>query len=345
MQNIIHIHNLIMNRFDSEKQELSTLEKCICELQTKNNDRKIIDELQERYYEIKTERKKYYYLLESSDILEEFKIEIQKPIEVNFMGEANTIDNSYITSIYEKYIKLVYKIYPEFRFVEKVGSPKCRTCNGEDINGNICKQCGTEISVEHVSFTPTDTDRVNLTTKYQYERKIHFKECINQYQGKQNSSIKPKIYTNLVDQLTSHGLVREGNDIPKKIRFEKVTKAHISLFLKELGFSNHYEDLNLIYHNITGADLDDISYLERALLDDFDKLSNAYDEEYIKTKKITRKNFINNQYVLFQLLRRHKHKCSLSDFSVLKTIERKEFHDDICSTLFRKLGWTFQPIF
>ena len=120
---------------------------------------------------------------------------------------------------------------------------------------------------------------------------------------------------------------------------KKVSKYHISIFLKEIGYAKHYEDLNLIYHVITDNKLHDISHLEDVLMEDFDKLSKLYDEEYIKTRKIPRKNFINTQYVLYQLLKRHKYPCNKSDFSFLKTAERKEFHDDICTHLFKKLGW------
>ena len=78
---------------------------------------------------------------------------------------------------------------------------------------------------------------------------------------------------------------------------------------------------------------------------DFDTLSELYDREYIQTKKINRKNFINTQYVLYELLKRHKHACNIEDFNFLKTTERKAFHDNICSDLFKKLGWNFSPVY
>jgi hypothetical protein len=117
------------------------------------------------------------------------------------------------------------------------------------------------------------------------------------------------------------------------------------IFMKEIKCAKHYEDINLIYHTITGKPLDNISHLEEKLMEDFDILSELYDNVYIKTDIIQRKNFINNQYVLYQLLSRHKYPCNKADFNFMKTNERKYFHDTICSELFRQLGWNFTNIF
>ena len=67
--------------------------------------------------------------------------------------------------------------------------------------------------------------------------------------------------------------------------------------------------------------------------------------KFKRDAKFDRKNFINTQYVLFQLLRRHKYMCKKQDFNILKTIDRKSFHDDICKELFEELGWNFTAIF
>ena len=73
--------------------------------------------------------------------------------------------------------------------------------------------------------------------------------------------------------------------------------------------------------------------------------TNLYDIKFRKNKKFTRKNFINTQYVLYQLLRKYNFPCKSSDFNILKTVERKTFHDDICRQLFNELKWNFKAIF
>ncbi len=42
---------------------------------------------------------------------------------------------------------------------------------------------------------------INVCNKYTYDRKVHLKDCINQYQGKQNTNINPRIYDELEEQL------------------------------------------------------------------------------------------------------------------------------------------------
>jgi hypothetical protein len=72
------------------------------------------------------------------------------------------------------------------------------------------------------------------------------------------------------------------------------------------------------------------------------EITDLYDKKY---KNSERKNFINTQYVLYQLLRRHKYPCRKEDFNILKTIDRKYYHDTICADLFMALGWNFQALF
>ena len=90
---------------------------------------------------------------------------------------------------------------------------------------------------------------------------------------------------------------------------------------------------------------DEIDLSEPKLLEDFDLLVYQYDKKYKKNKKLSRKNFINTHYVLYQLLRRHKYPCKKTDFNILKSNERKSFHDKICKELFKDLGWNFTTTF
>ena len=119
------------------------------------------------------------------------------------------------------------------------------------------------------------------------------------------------------------------------------------MFLKQLKYPNQYENINFIYYNLTNKRIDDIEFLEHQLIDDFKELANLYDLVHGKDTPgaLDRKNFMNVQYILFQLLKRHNHNCNIEDFAILKTVEKKKFHDEICSKLFEKLCWNFTPTF
>ena len=209
----------------------------------------------------------------------------------------------------------------------------------------ICNNCGLSINtlIQNSSFK--DSERINIIPKYTYNRKTHFKDCINQFQGKQQVNIKQQVYDDLIKQFELNHLLVGDSDTSKEQRYSKITKKHIHLFLKETKNSKHYEDINLIYHTITGKKTNDISHLERQLIQDFDLLTQTYDKLFKNNKDIERKSFINSQYVLYQLLSRHKYKCNKDEFNILKTTDRQTFHDDVCKELFKHLGWNFKCLF
>lgn len=311
--------------------------------------------------ELQSKDNLYFYILYTTPLVEKYKEELQQPIRMNFMGEQQSPDTTERDRLRIEYLKIARKFTKNVLLdihipLESLKSAECFFCNDsntEQIERNmiICRNCGIEKENFEMTFSYKDSERINITSKYTYDRKIHFRDCINQFQGKQNSTISQDVYVKLYEQFQQNGLIQCEDAVlydqspENRILFQNITKKHIAMFLKETGYSKHYEDINLIYHTITGFPLDDISHLEEKLMMDFDRLSDMYDEMYIKTKKIERKNFINTQYVLFQLLRRHKYPCQQSDFNFLKTTERKCFHDTICSELFKELGWNFTHIF
>jgi hypothetical protein len=366
---LLDLHNTILGNFQKQKasvpelnsriEELSRLLSSLPDLKHESIQNEI-DALKERVILFESDMDMNFYLLKVTPLMEEYKSQLNKPVQLSFMGkrEDNSKSEEIMDSIQNKMMDII-KTTPgvctnglENSVIDEATDPmgqKCDHCQHTDEiiahnNTVICSNCGTERQDLCMTFSYNDTDRVNITSKYTYARRVHFRECINQFQGKQNSMIKPEVYEGLIRQLELHGLVRPGK-LPKRIKYEKVTKFHIGLFLKEIDCARHYEDINLIYRTITDKELNDITHLEEVLMDDFDTLSDLYNEIYIKTKKINRKNFINTSYVLYQLLQRHKYQVLDSDFSFLKTIERKAFHDEICSTLFKHLEWRFNPVF
>jgi hypothetical protein len=213
-------------------------------------------------------------------------------------------------------------------------------------NNMVCELCGEVSQQSKTIASYKDIDRINMTTKYTYDRKTHFRDCISQFQGKQNSYIPKEVYEDIYKEMIQLDLIpQDFREYSKEDIFKKITREQILLFMKQLGYSKYYEDIVLIYHEITGKPTPDITYLENELLKDFDTLTELYDRKIKKEKKTSRKNFINTQYVLYQLLRRHKYPCKKEDFNILKTIDLKYHHDAICQELFQILGWNFNAIF
>jgi hypothetical protein len=222
----------------------------------------------------------------------------------------------------------------------------------DEFNRKTCLSCSTQQYAIEAGITHRDYTRVNIVGKFIYNRVLHFQDCIKQYQGKQNCKISQKLYQDLDAKFVAYrllidGMNEDGTPLPNHIRYSKITRNHIMMFLKELRYTKHYENVNLIYFTLTNKRVDDISHLEDRLVDDFKELVSLYDDIHGKDKpeELDRKNFMNVQYLLFQLLRRHGHPCKIDNFTILKTVDRKLFHDTICKNLFDKLGWKFTPTF
>ena len=359
---ILSIHNDILSNFEKKSSNLHkyreyfnkinktlTISDISHRIRNKlENNKKL---MQEQISDIEKNSSYNYYIMESTELLEKYKKILSKPIKASFMGKKSISDDDKI-HIINNYLEIARKYKPDVQIITSTKSNeiKCNNCNNRDdfdiLNNNyICINCGNILDnlVTHTSYK--DVERVNITAKYTYDRKIHFRDCINQFQGKQNSTINQKIYDDLIEQFELNSLLLGDKSTPKQERFKKITKEHIYMFLKDTGHSKHYEDAVLIYYNITAKKPPNISHLEPKLLDDFDVLTSLYDKRYKRDKSFDRKNFINTQYVLFQLLKRHKYNCKKNDFNILKTVDRKSFHDEICKDLFEELGWNFTAIF
>jgi hypothetical protein len=263
---------------------------------------------------------------------------------MSFTGKVS-VENEEKNEIIRKYLEIASK-YCDIVFdsVDKPTQVVCNICKNKknfDVDGNmyICVVCGAQKEILYYMSSYKDVDRVNISLKFTYDRKIHFKDCMNQYQAKQNCTIHEDVYKQLEEQFKAHHLLVGDKNTKREIRFSKIKKEHILMFLRELKYNKHYENINLIHYNFTGIKPDDISHLEDALLNDFDELTLLYDKHF--KNKITRTNFVNTQNVLYQLLRRHGHPCSKDDFAVLKTIDRQFFHDNIVGELFQILGWNY----
>ena len=355
---IIDIDNKIRLNFKEEKDKLQFYKNKIQDikssLELKNIRKRVINNLIESENELikyisdmENDTSLNFYITETAFLLEKYKEILNKPIKVNFMGKASK-NNNEKKNIIDQYLEIANI---EVNIKEKNDKKEKVICNNcvnkkefEIIDNNIyiCMLCSSQqIILKNIS-SYRDIDRVNISSKYCYDRKIHFRDCINQYQGKQNSTIDPKVYEDLEKQFGLHHLLTGDKDTPKNEKFQNITKQHIAMFLKELEYTKHYENINLIHYNMTGEKPDDIGYLEDKLLDDFDTLVELYDKLF---KHINRKNFINTQYILHNLLKRHKHPCNSDDFTILKTIDRKTFHDDIFRELAVRLEWSFTPSF
>jgi ribosomal protein L37AE/L43A len=359
---ILSIDSKIKESFKKKYEKLDNYNKKLKDLnetlkKSKLNPRllrdvkKNIEEIEIIIKSINSREKYNFYIAETASLLESYKKILSTPQKLSFMGKSSR-NNKEKGKIINKYLEIAQKyddnpVEPPTRH-KKVSCTNCSNKKLFDIIDDsiyICLKCGAQQAVLVHTASYKDIDRINISVKYTYDRKVHFRDCINQYQGKQNSTIDKAVFEGLTEEFRKHHLLEGKEGDPKEKRFGSITKHHIHLFLKELEYTKHYENVNLIHYQITGKKPDDISYLEDRLLEDFDKLTDLYDKKFKNKPGFDRKNFINTQYVLYQLLLRYNHPCNKEDFTILKTVDRKSFHDDICQVCFQALSWNHFPIF
>jgi DNA-directed RNA polymerase subunit RPC12/RpoP len=360
---INNIHKMILQLLKPDKDMIDTYLSRIKQLKNvKKTDvsvqRKtdlLIHQL-ETYVKNTNENLMYnYYLIEALPLVNQYNKEITKPQVINFMDDTE-IDSKAVNKIVKKYLQVAKRYKPDLEIIENISENKkymvCKNCNGTVFINNmdeeyICYHCGNLYELlNHDKTTYKDLGRINITTKYSYDRKNHFRNCINQFQAKQTSVIPCELYKDLDTYLQTNQLLVKGFDNINHIKYKNVSKNDIYMYLKEHKQSKYYDDITLIYYTLTGNKPPDLSNLEAKLIHDFEDLINLYDK-MVRTNQIklyNRKNFINTQYVLYQLLKKYKYPCNISDFNILKTSDRKSFHDEICKQLFDKLGWNFTAI-
>ena len=205
---ILDINNKILINFKTEEDKLleyrEKLKSIKKSLELKNIRLRVVDslikteaELTKHIYDIENNISLNFYITETAFFLEKYKEILNSPLKVNFVGKTtknNKEKNKLITQYLEiagKYVIIDIDIEtndkPSLSDKEKI---VCNTCQNKkefeiiDNNIYICSLCSTQqIILKNIS-SYKDNDRVNISSKYMYDRKIHFRDCVNQYQGK-----------------------------------------------------------------------------------------------------------------------------------------------------------------
>jgi hypothetical protein len=362
---IISIDNKIHEYFLDERDKLESyntkleeLQKLLSSSDTGGSIRKRLkeecDQYKEKIEDITTMSNYNFYIVESFPIIETYKKILYTPVKINFFSvpeASNTNDKDALISEYMQIAKKYLKyIDIDIDFSQKAKRLICEECTSKKLTTSegiflICQNCGAEKDLNGHSLSYKDISRTTILQKYTYERKSHFRDCINQFQGKQCSKLDDEIYDILDKEFEKHKMLVGDKDTKKEIRYKNVELEHVVLFLRELGYDKQHDNAKYIYSVITGKKWPKLSHIEDQLMADFDVLVNAYVKKYKYENKIARKSFMNIQYVLFQLLSKNKYPCRKEDFNILKTNDRKTFHDDIAKSLFEELGWNHVSMF
>jgi hypothetical protein len=214
----------------------------------------------------------------------------------------------------------------------------CKNCNEDNFeidskNGIIiCTKCGNcEQYIEYTSSNINYNDSTQLETisqPFSYQRKNHFKEWLNQLQGKEVTVI-PDSVTTLILLEAKKERITDSDDI---------TAERVKKYLKKLKLNKYYEHVpNLISKLTNRPPLIITTEFEKILLDLFDKIQQPF-KKYCPEN---RKNFLSYSYTLHkfcQLLGKNEY---LIYFPLLKSREKLFEQEKIWKGICSDLNWKF----
>jgi hypothetical protein len=177
------------------KNKLNDIVSC---LELKHLNSRILQDLEivrekmfEKIRKIESDEEFNFYIAETFDILSEYRKILETPLRMNFSGKVikNTEMEKQKETLIYRYLEVARKYTQIDISTNKKHKLKCDNCqnvkNFEVVESNVymCLECFSQQTVFKNITSYKDIDRVNMSSKYTYDRKVHFRDCINQYQG------------------------------------------------------------------------------------------------------------------------------------------------------------------
>lgn len=334
-------------KLDDYKEKLRDIKENLYNQSLQYRKRKELDQekltLEKKIRDLESNNMFSEYICISQKLIKEYMQLLSIPVNISFFvkkKESSDTDDKK-DDLLEKFLDIAKKYIPIKTFKKEFQKKLiCECGNTSDFthseNTVTCEVCGIENNTYTIQTNFKDIDRVNLSQKYKYSKRVYFRDTVNRYEGKQNKKINKKVYDNVEVWLEKHNLLVHGENFHEK--HSKISKDHIYMALSETGHNLHYEDINLLHNQFTGCPCPDISSVRNELFEDFDKVMAIYE-----TLDVDRVNSLNSQYILYQLLRRRKIKVKEEDFGMLKTRDRLIDYDEIYSKIANILEWNFLP--
>lgn len=319
-------------------------------------------DLLEKYTELEnddTVEKHNMFLNEVKPVIEQYNEIIKKPVKINFFTSSkDDEDKSELNDLKQQFIKIVNKTYPDMvktiNIKEQPSSKtssisnSCENCgfeqSFESSNMIVCENCGMESQHFFHSSEFQDVERVNFSKKYTYKKYIHFRDTLKNFQGKQNRVVDEVLIQRLEKEMIKDGII-DSAVTNHYMKYERVRKEHIRIYLDQIGENKHYENTNLIYTEMTKLQNHTITKeLEDTLMNDFQLFTEAFLEVSSENNSIQRTNILSSSYILYQLLRKHNYRCREEDFSLPTSQKCRYEQEYIYSLCCEKLGWNLVSI-
>ena len=202
--------------------------------------------------------------------------------------------------------------------------PECHQVMPE----GMCYECGAFFDTP--VFEVHDLHNYNVQQKRDYKKLDHFKEVLNQFQGKEMREIP--------DQVIQH--VREN--MPDSLEnVSDLTGINLTrIILRKSKLSKYNENVHMIWSRVSGRQP---PYIKKLVEDKLLRYFKAIAQVYEPLKGLKRNSFMNYYYVLYKLLHLMKEYELLPYIPLLKTKQRIREHDRVWYRICIELDWTYYP--
>jgi hypothetical protein len=353
---------------ERKKALLLEIEKAIAEEKTTTNSLNILNTLKAEAFRLEqsvnhsvVDEQRMLYILDTAHIVEEYRQILLRPVVNTFSKQKYLEDRLEARRTRrENYLKFAKaaRTYAGFEiptvkdervfhfekmdfFMDEMEGSTCNSCGltnsfrfDDDFGAlRTCQGCFAVEKITTLTTSCSDMERVSISgSRYTSDRRFVFRECINQYQGKQTCEIPHVVYENIRSECVKLGFIDSSLPNP----FQCVTRDHIVMILRDFGHVRHVENVNLIYRVITGNALDDISHLENVLSRDYNILMATH---AVKVQQgLMKRRCLTTPDAIYKILRKLGHPCCRSDFTYLRGGSSQN-NDDVTEELFQELGW------
>ena len=203
--------------------------------------------------------------------------------------------------------------------------PECHQIIPED---GICQECG--IFFDKPVFEVHDLHNYKVQQKRDYKKLDHFKEVLNQFQGKEMREIPVEIVQGVRDKLPynlEHITDLTGVNITRCI-------------LRKSKLAKYIENAHSIWAMASNRQP---PYIKKLVEDKLIRYFKAIVQVYEPLKGDKRNSFMNYYYVLYKLLHLMKEYELLQYIPLLRTKQRIREHDKVWKRICLELDWTYYP--
>lgn len=187
----------------------------------------------------------------------------------------------------------------------------------------MCDECG--ISFDEPEFVVHDLYNYMPHSTRNYKREDHFKEVLNQFQGKEGKDLPPDVLERI------------------NVEHQKDTTVPIKTVLRRLKLTKFVENERAIEFALFGKQPPYIPRLvEEKVVRMFKQVNRLYGTICIAD---CRTSFMNYYYVIYKLLELMGEWDLMKEVPMLKTPLRVRQHDFRWHLLCAELGWTFHPTY